>query len=322
MSNEQSQNANSMNSNNTPKSSQTNAIDSANFEHSAISTSIISIIINLLLSVFKLIAGIVASSASMISDAIHSASDVFSTIVVIIGIKISSKAADEEHPYGHERFECIAALILAAVLFATGGVIGWEGVKCLFTGSWKSFKIPGILAMVAAGASILTKELMYQYTKYQAKKINSTALMADAWHHRSDALSSIGALIGIYFARKGLLFMDSVASVIICIFILKAAFDICKDSIDKLVDKACPEEFSIELNDYIKKIDGVKHIDSLLTRSFGNKAYVDIEIAVDCNLSICDAHEIAEKVHDSIEKDFSSIKHVTVHVNPYIENQS
>lgn len=285
--------------------------------NSALKTSIISIVINLLLSLIKLIAGIIAASASMISDAIHSASDVFSTIIVIIGIKISSKEPDKEHPYGHERFECIAALLLSAILFLTGAVIGWEGIKSLFNGTWSNKSIPGMLAIWAAIISIIVKESMYHYTMIQAKRINSTALKADAWHHRSDGFSSIGALIGIYFARNGFLFMDSVASIIICLFIIKAAFDICADSINKLVDKSCSDEFNKELNDYILGIDGVLGLDSLMTRSFGNKAYVDVEIAVNANLSLLEAHEIAENVHDNIEKDFASVKHATVHVNPY-----
>lgn len=283
----------------------------------AIKTSLISITINLLLSLIKLIAGIIAASTSMISDAVHSASDVFSTIIVIIGIKISSKAADEDHPYGHERFECIAALLLAAVLFVTGGIIGYEGIKSLITGNWKQFAVPGVIAIYAALISILVKELMYQFTMVTAKKLNSSALKADAWHHRSDALSSIGALIGIYFARNGYLFMDSIASLVICIFIVKAAYDICKDAVDKLVDRSCPEEFNNELKEFILGIDGVHNLDSLMTRSFGNKAYVDAEIAVDKKLTVGEAHEIAENVHASIEAKFPSVKHVTVHVNPY-----
>lgn len=286
---------------------------------SALKTSVISIITNLILSLIKLIAGIIAASASMISDAIHSASDVFSTILVIIGIKISSKEPDQEHPYGHERFECIASLLLAGILFATGAVIGLEGIKTLYYGSWQDMETPGILAIWAAVISIVVKESMYHFTMVQAKRLKSTALKADAWHHRSDGFSSIGALIGIYFARHGFLFMDSVASIIICLFIIKAAYDICRDSVNKLVDKSCSDEFINELSEFIKNVDGVMRLDSLLTRSFGNKAYIDVEIAVNANLSLLEAHEIAETVHEKIENSFLSVKHATVHVNPYTE---
>lgn len=282
----------------------------------AISTSIKSIIVNLVLSLFKLFAGIFASSAAMISDAIHSASDVFSSIIVIIGVTISAKEPDEEHPYGHERFEPVYAIILADVLLITGIFIGYSAVNTLIANSYEDFKEPGILAIIAAALSIAIKEAMYWYTRYQAKKINSTALMADAWHHRSDGLSSIGALVGILFARHGLPYMDSVASLVICFFIGKAAFDISKDAINKLVDRSCGKEFENEVKLCIEVVEGVVSIDLVRSRAFANRVYVDIEIGVDRNLSLMAAHEIAENVHDKLEQDIPTIKHVTVHVNP------
>ena len=159
--------------------------------------SFITITVNILLSVIKLIAGIIGHSNAMISDAIHSASDVFSTFVVLIGIKLSTKKADREHPYGHERLECVAALLLAFVLFITGLGIGYDALKNIIQGNYSHLQVPSILALGVAIISILTKEGMYWYTRYYAKKMDSSALMADAWHHRSDAFSSIGALIGI-----------------------------------------------------------------------------------------------------------------------------
>ena len=204
--------------------------------------STVTILGNLILSVFKLIAGIVAQSNAMISDAIHSASDVFSTFVVIIGIKLASKEADKEHPYGHERLECVAAILLAMILFLTGLAIGVEALKDIFSGSYSDLQVPGILALAAAIVSIVSKEGMYWYTRYYAVKIDSGALLADAWHHRSDALSSVGALVGIGGARLGFPIMDSVASLVIFLFIVKAAYDIFKDAIDKMVDHSCDEE--------------------------------------------------------------------------------
>lgn len=276
-----------------------------------------SIIVNLGLAVFKLVAGILATSTAMISDAVHSASDVFSTIVVIIGLKISSKDADENHPYGHERYECVAAVVLAVVLFITGGVIGYNAIVALITRAYTSYQTPGLLALIAAVVSIAVKEGMYWYTRHYAKKERSTALMADAWHHRSDALSSIGALIGIVCARAGLLFMDSVAGIIICLFILKAAYDIFIDSIDKMVDKACDPEYEREMRTFVLAYPKVRRVDRLHTRSFGNRIYVDLEIALDKDLSLLEAHDIAEAVHDNIEEKYEDVKHVTVHVNPY-----
>ena len=197
-----------------------------NYEKSAMKVSFVSIITNTLLSVFKLFAGIFANSGAMISDAIHSASDVFSTFVVIIGVKLSSKDSDKDHPYGHERLECVAAIILATVLCATGLGIGGTAVKNIAAGRYEMLDIPKQLALIAAIISILVKEALYRYTRIVAKKIDSGALMADAWHHRSDALSSIGAFIGILGSRLGFPIMDSLASLIICVFIEKAAYDI------------------------------------------------------------------------------------------------
>ena len=167
------------------------------FQRVADRVSVVSITGNLILSVFKLIAGIVAHSNAMISDAVHSASDVFSTVVVMIGIRLASKEADKEHPYGHVRMECVAAIILAMILFMTGLGIGMEALKNILSGNYGDLQIPGILALVAAVVSIVSKEAMFWYTKINAARIDSSALLADAWHHRSDAFSSVGALIGI-----------------------------------------------------------------------------------------------------------------------------
>lgn len=294
-----------------------NAAD--DFQKTANRVSAVSIVGNLLLSLFKLAAGFIASSTAMISDAIHSASDVFSSIVVIIGIHLSSKESDEEHPYGHERLECVAAIILSTILFATGISIGIAALQTIFHGHYRELKVPGMLAAIAAVVSIVSKEAMFWYTKKNAERIDSAALMADAWHHRSDALSSIGALAGIAGARAGFPILDSVAGLVICLFITKAAYDIFKDAIDKMVDHACDEETQKSLINFIQDIEGVMAVDELRTREFGNKIYVDVEISVDGNLPLYQAHEIAEHVHDHIEFQFSKVKHVMVHVNPYQE---
>ena len=286
------------------------------FQRVANKVSFVTIIGNILLSVMKLIAGFIAHSNAMISDAIHSASDVFSTFVVIIGIKLASKKADKEHPYGHERLECVAAIVLSMVLFVTGFGIGAAALKNITSGDYNNIVVPGILALVAAIVSIVCKEAMYWYTRYNAKRIDSSALMADAWHHRSDALSSIGALVGIAGARMGYPILDAIASLVICIFIEKAAIDIFKDAINKMVDKACDDETEHEMYECVMKNESVRGVDLLRTRTFGNKIYVDIEIRVDGKLTLWEAHAIAESVHDSVETEFSKVKHIMVHVNP------
>ncbi|MGN0621324.1 MAG: cation diffusion facilitator family transporter [Porcipelethomonas sp.] len=287
------------------------------FQKTANKVSVVTIIGNAALSVIKLLAGILANSSAMISDAIHSASDVFSTFVVIIGIKLASKEPDKEHPYGHERMECVAAIILAVVLFITGLGIGVDALKNILSGNYNDLQVPGILALITAIVSIVSKEAMYWYTRYFAKKIDSGALMADAWHHRSDAFSSIGALVGIGGARLGFPIMDSVASLVIFVFIVKAAFDIFKDAMDKMVDHSCDEETEKQIYECVMKNENVMGIDLLQTRIFGNKIYVDVEIRADASHTLQEAHDIAEVVHDKIEQNFPKVKHIMVHVNPH-----
>jgi len=286
------------------------------FEKVAMKVSFVSIVANILLSAFKMLAGILAHSGAMVSDAVHSASDVISTIVVIIGIRLSGKASDKEHPYGHERMECVAAVILATILAFTGLGIGYTAMTKILSGQYGSLRVPGVLALVAAIVSIAVKESMYWYTRINAKKIDSSALMADAWHHRSDALSSVGALIGIAGSRLGYPVCDAAASLCICFFIEKAAYEIFRDAVDKMVDKACDESVENDLKNCALAQEGVLGIDLLRTRVFGNRIYVDIEIRADADASLRDAHKIAEHVHDSIEQSFASVKHIMVHVNP------
>lgn len=288
-------------------------------EQIAMTVSFWSIVVNFILSAFKLFAGIFARSYAMISDAIHSASDVLSTIIVMIGVKMSGKQADAKHPYGHERFECIAAIVLAVMLAATGVVIGYAGVKILLAGNYDAIAVPGLLALIAAVASIVIKEGMYWVTRGAARKINSGALMADAWHHRSDALSSVGSFVGILGARLGLPILDPVASLVICVFILKAAVGIFIDSIRKMTDESAGEKTESELRKVIMEEDGVWGIDLLHTRKFGDRMYVDVEIRADGDLRLRDSHAIAENVHDAIERNFPLVKHVSVHVNPALE---
>ncbi|MGN0526693.1 MAG: cation diffusion facilitator family transporter [Acutalibacteraceae bacterium] len=291
-------------------------VSRSDFRKVANKVSFITIIGNIALSVLKLLAGIIAHSDAMVSDAVHSASDVFSTVVVLIGIKMASKKPDKEHPYGHERLECVAAIILAMVLFVTGLGIGAKALKNILQGNYSDLQVPGILALIAAIISIITKEGMYWYTRYYAKKIDSSALMADAWHHRSDAFSSIGALIGVAGARLGFPVMDSVASLVIFLFIVKAAYDIFKDTVDKMVDHSCDQETEKQIYDCVTKNEKVMGVDLLQTRIFGNRIYVDIEIRADASYTLQEAHGIAEKVHDDIEQNFPKVKHIMVHVNP------
>ena len=247
-------------------------------ERIAMIVSINSIIGNLLLSLGKLIAGFVAQSAAMVSDGIHSASDVFGTLIVMAGVKFSNKASDEDHPYGHERIECIAAVLLAIILTIIALLIGYSGYEKI-VGDPAELEVPGQLA-----------------------------------------LSSVGAFIGILGARMGYPILDPIASLVICVMILYAAYEVFKDSMDKMVDRSCDEETTIAMEDLVSRVPGVEHLDSLHSRLFGSRIYVDIEISVKDNLTLLQAHHIAEMVHTAVEANFPLVKHCMVHVNPLSED--
>ncbi|MEE1113910.1 MAG: cation diffusion facilitator family transporter [Eubacterium sp.] len=278
--------------------------------------SFVGIIGNIILCSFKLIAGIIGHSGAMVSDAIHSLSDVLATFIAWLGVRLSKKEADQRHQYGHERFECVASLALGSILLMTGVLIGYKGLEKIFAGHYDQLAKPGAIALIAAVVSIVVKEAMFWYTRHYAKILNSPAFMADAWHHRSDALSSIGSLIGIGGAMLGFPVLDPIASVVIAVCIAKVAYDILGDAVSKMLDTACDEETQQKIYRFIEAQGGVERIDMLHTRMFGNKIYIDVEIAVDGDLKLRDAHAIAERVHQSVEKSFDNTKHIMVHVNP------
>lgn len=283
-------------------------------KNEAVKISVVTIIVNIVLSVFKFGAGIIAHSGAMISDAVHSLSDVLSTFVVIAGVKISEKSNDENHPYGHERMECVAAIILSVMLALVGAGIGYNGIlKIIFR---ENLHTPGILALIASVISIATKEWMYWYTRAVAKKLNSDALLADAWHHRSDSLSSVGSFIGIGGAMMGFPILDSFASVVICFFILKAALDIFIGAVNKMVDRACEPEITNQIQEIIISNQDIICLDLLKTRMFGSKIFVDVEIGLSGDVTLEYAHSVADKIHDEIEEKIPLVKHCMVHVNP------
>ena len=290
--------------------------DTNSNEKAAMSVIRITLIGNIALTVFKLLAGLLASSAAMVSDAVHSLSDVMGEIIVMVGVKMSNRKSDKEHPYGHERMECVAGIILAFILFAVGLLIGWSGARKIIGGHYGELAIPGMLALVAAIVSIVVKEAMYWITIKTAKKINSVALKASAWHHRSDAMSSIGSFAGILGARLGFPILDSIACVVICIFIIKVAISIFREAVSKMMDTACDDEFVDEIKEVVLAQNSVLGIDLINTRLFGDKVYVDMEINTDGKATLKESHAIAQQVHDAIESRFPSVKHCMVHVNP------
>lgn len=271
---------------------------------------------NIILVLFKLYAGVAGKSEAMVSDAVHSLSDVFATFVAFIGVRVSKKAPDSAHPYGHDRFECLASMILGLILCATGVGIGLTGVKTILAGHYDQLETPGTVALLAAAVSIAVKEAMFWYTRHYAKQMGSSAFMADAWHHRSDALSSVGSLVGIAFAKKGVPVMDAVACVVISLLILKVGFDILRDAVGKMLDTSCGEAWDSVMTDFIRSVPGVEGVDKLQSRKFGDKIYLDVEISVDGQQSLLDAHRIAELVHDTVEENYPEIKHIMIHENP------
>lgn len=280
----------------------------------AIDVSKKSIFLNGVLMVAKLVAGFLDNSAAMVSDGIHTATDVITTIIVIIGVKISSGGEDEKHNYGRDRYESIAAIVIAIILAFVGFSIGFDAFKTIIRG--ETVVAPGIIALIAAGLSIVMKEYMYRYTHDVAVKIGSDALRADALHHRSDALSSIGSLIGVAGARMGFPILDPLAGLLIALLIVKAGWDVFIDATEKLTDVAVSDEKLEEIIKVINEIDYVEDIDEVKTRKFGSQSYVDVSIGVCAFLPLHEAHDIATAVHDKLEEEFESIIHVMVHVNP------
>jgi len=287
-----------------------------NDEHLAMRAGRNSILVNVFLSAFKLFAGIFGNSVAMISDAVHSITDLFSTVIAMIGIKLANKKPDKTHPYGHENIDCIATLFLAILIFTVGLGIGWHGLQTVISGDYSELSAPALIALIAAVLSIIVKESIFWYMRGVAKKVGSSVLMADAWHSRADGLSSIGSFIGILGARMGFPIFDPIAAIVICLFIVKTAFNIGDDAISKMTDKACDDKVVEDIRAIIMSNEHVNNIDSLKTRMVANKVYIDVEIAIDGNNSLFQADKIAHTVQSSIEDNVTLFTECSVHVNP------
>ena len=274
------------------------------------------IAVNALLVIFKMFAGVVAGSAAMISDAVHSITDLVGDLIVLIGVRAARPEPDKDHPYGHERIECIAGILMAILLFVTALFMGWSWIGIIASGNGQAFAVPGLLALIAAVVGIAVKEAMYWYIRAAAKKVDSVALMASAWHSRSDAFSSIGSFVGILGARLGFPIMDSIAGIVICLFILKVAVDIFRESLSKMTDRACDDETIEQIRAIALEQEAVMGVDLIRTRVFGDRIYVDMEISASGDTSLYNAHEAAQNVHDAIEAALPKVKHCMIHVNP------
>ena len=273
-----------------------------------------SILWNIFLTIIKIFAGIFGKSSAMISDGLHSASDIISSVGVLIGNKIAKTPNDKEHNYGHEKAETLVSFLLSILLIIVSLKIGWGALQSLF--NLDSVQVPTALPLIVSIISIGIKEYQYRITIRIANRINSPSLKADAWHHRSDALSSIAAFIGIGGAMLGFKALDPIASIVVALFVAKVGFDILKDSTNELMDYSIDDEQEEQIRKIAEKIDGVINLGELRTRKHGAMAYVDLTICVNKDLTVLEGHEIAHKIEKYIINEMKFVKGITVHVEP------
>ncbi len=273
---------------------------------------LIGAIANLILSLFKIAGGIFGKSAAMVADGIHSFSDLLTDIVVLISYKIAQKPADENHPYGHGRAESIGATVVGAIIMLAGLGLAFEASESI---AQKSYQAPNVFALIAAIFSILVNEGLFHYTRNIGEKVNSPSIVANAWHHRSDAVSSIAALIGIIGAMVGYPIMDPIAAIVVAILILKVGYDIAFRSIADLMDTGLSEEDTTRLENEINNIPGVIRTHNLRTRKIGADILMDVHVQVDNEASVTEGHLIAESVRRNLISRFSNVQDVLVHVD-------
>ena len=282
--------------------------------------TIIGSIVNFILLLFKFIAGIVGHSAAMVADAVHSLSDFVTDIVVIVFVKISGKPQDESHDYGHGKYETLATAIIGVVLFAVGvGILvnSVTGVVNAFNG--KVLEAPSMIALVAAAVSIMFKELLFQYTVHKGKTLDSKAVVANAWHHRSDAFSSIGTLIGIagaIFLGERWRVLDPIAAFVVSVYIIKVAIDLVKPCVDELLEKSLSKEVEDRILSIVMTNPEVDQPHHLRTRRIGNNIAIEIHIRMDGTMPLKEAHDITKKIEASLKNEFGPSTHIGIHMEP------
>ena len=277
--------------------------------------TLITILLNIGLTILKILAGILGNSTAIIADGLHSASDIITSIGILIGNKISRKPRDDEHQYGHEKAESLVSFILAAVLIIVALKIGYDGVKELF--NINDILIPNALPLIVALISIGVKEYQYQITIRVAKRINSSSLKADAWHHRSDAFSSIAAFIGIGGAMLGFKILDPIASIIVAIVVVKVGANILKSACNELMDSSISKQDICEIESLVDKDDEIYGIKDFKSRKYGSIAYIDMSIFIDKSKTLEEAHDIADNLEHSIISNLNYIKEINIHTEPY-----
>ena len=282
--------------------------------------TIVGSVVNFLLLVFKFFAGIAGHSAAMLADAVHSLSDFITDIVVIVFVRIAGKPEDKGHDYGHGKYETLATAIIGLLLLCVGFGIFWNGASSIYTflrgGQLES---PGVVALVAALVSIVSKEILYQYTVIQGKKLNSQAVIANAWHHRSDALSSIGTAIGIGGAillGDHWRVLDPVAAVVVSFFIMKVSVRLLIPCVDELLEKSLPEDVEKEIEQTVLSFPGVSQPHHLRTRRIGNYYAIELHVRMDGKITLEEAHSTATAIENKLKEMFGKGTHVGIHVEP------
>ena len=277
-------------------------------------------VVNILLVIFKFVAGIVGRSSAMVADAVHSLSDLLTDVIIVIFVRTASKPSDRTHEYGHGKFETLATLIIGVVLIAVGLGIMYEGVKdCIAFFQGNRGEPPRMIALIAAVLSIALKEGAFRYTLRQGKKINSPILIANAWHHRSDAFSSVATLIGVagsMFLGKTGLILDPLAAIFVSFYIIKSGYDVVKPSIDELLERSLPSEMEKEIRQILKSVEGIEGIHNLKTRKIGNRIAIEAHAVMDGKMILEDAHKIATKAENKLKKKYGSKTHVGIHMEP------
>ncbi len=268
---------------------------------------------NIVLTILKLIVSLMTTSVALIADTIHSGSDVVSTLVVLLGIKIANTPADEDHPYGHGRAETLAASVLALSLVAIGVGVMWSAVKTFMAGD---YLIPSGLALWVTGFSILVKEVMYRYTVKVGESIKSNVLIADAWHHRSDAVSSIAAFIGIYMARLGWPIFDPIVATLVAYFVIRIGWSILQATISELMEEQADKATLESVHSAAIAVDHVHDAHHVKVHRHGAGYHVDLVVEVSNDLKIQEAHEVSHQVKDAICKELPQVHHVDIHVEP------
>ena len=277
------------------------------------------VFVNLMLSVGKLAGGFFGNSQALIADGLHSISDLASDAMVFVAAKHASEEADEEHPYGHARFETIATVALAVLLAAVAIGIAYDAIVSLVTDD--AIEKPDVFTLWIAAFSILSNEGLYHYTKYVGHRINSNLLVANAWHHRSDAVSSVVVLVGIAGTQFNLTKLDAYAAIIVALMIARIGFKLGYDSVQELVDASLEPELVDAIRSRILAHEGVRELHMLRTRRLGHQAHVDVHILVAPRLSVSEGHHISETVEQMLIDSFDSINDVTVHIDPEDDEQ-